>query len=54
MILSNVLTFGKFSVFRKPIINGGAIRPVGLLYKNMKQKRAATKTLMQTWIKIVC
>ena len=32
MILSNVLTFGKFSVSRKPIINGGAIRPVGLLF----------------------
>ena len=31
MILSNVLTFGKFYVSRKPIINGGAIRPVGLL-----------------------
>ena len=31
MILSNVLTFGKFSVSRKPIMNGGAIRPVGLL-----------------------
>ena len=26
------LTFGKFSVARKPIINGGAIRPGGLLY----------------------
>ena len=32
MIFSNVLTFGKFSVSRKPIINGGAIRPVGLLF----------------------
>ena len=32
MILSNVLTFGKFSVSRKPIINGGVIRPVGLLF----------------------
>ena len=31
MILSNVLTFGKFSASRKPIISGGAIRPVGLL-----------------------
>ena len=31
VILSNVLTFGKFSVSRKPIINGRAIRPVGLL-----------------------
>ena len=27
------LTFGKFSVARKPIINGGAIRPGGLLFK---------------------
>ena len=27
-----ILTFGKFSVSRKPIINGGAIRPVGLLF----------------------
>ena len=25
------LTFGKFSVSRKPITNGGAIRPTGLL-----------------------
>ena len=32
MTLSNVLTFGKFSVSRKPIINGGAIRSVGLLF----------------------
>ena len=34
MILSNVLTFGKFAVSRKPIINGGDIRPVGLLFLN--------------------
>ena len=26
------LTFGKFSIARKPIINGGAIRPTGLLF----------------------
>ena len=26
------LTFGKYSVARKPIINGGAIRPIGLLF----------------------
>ena len=32
VIFSNVLTFGKFSVSRKPIMNGGAIRPVGLLF----------------------
>ena len=29
------LTFNKFSVARKPIINGGAIRPGGLLFKNL-------------------
>ena len=27
-------TFSKFSVARKPIINGGAIRPGGLLFLN--------------------
>ena len=31
VILSNVLTFGTFSLSRKPIINGGAVWPVGLL-----------------------
>ena len=35
VILSNVLTFGKFSVSRKPIMNGGAIRPVGLLFSDI-------------------
>ena len=30
--LESHLTFGKFSVARKPIINGGAIRPGGLLF----------------------
>ena len=29
----NRLELGKFSVSRKPIINGGAIRPVGLLFQ---------------------
>ena len=28
------LTFGKFSVARKPIMNGGAIKPGGLLFSS--------------------
>ena len=28
------LNFGKFSMARKPIINGGAIRPTDLLFHN--------------------
>ena len=30
-------TFGKFSVVRKPIVNGGAIRPTGLLLCELGQ-----------------
>ena len=40
MIFCNIRTdfnliFGKFSVARKLILNGGAIRPIGLLFKSM-------------------
>ena len=31
---TSTFTFGQFSVARKPIINGGPIRPTGLLFKS--------------------
>ena len=32
-------TLGKFSVVRKPIVNGGAIRPGGLLFRIWKERK---------------
>ena len=57
VMLSNVLTFGIFSVSRKPIINGGAIRPVGLLLIIIFDKIStwmSNKYTIILWWKYIC
>ena len=41
------LTFGKLSVSRKPIINGGAIRPTGLLFSYKSPATTDQKSILQ-------